>query len=514
MAVNHVLSAIKPDHLKARLSEDLEFAHYDLRKNFEGFFAHAVKVAEAFQIMDNGRKTDGGRSQSQISMTQARGGGSESGQATSQVKKESKTVSKPKKEPPLCPFHVCCSENPAARHYIRDCHKSSQAEKEKMFAKLKADKERDAPAFSTRSKKEESNTKPVTSEPRPAGNVGRLADDRDIPDPRPTCKVAIADGLSSLDITGRCDDGSDDTLASRKVAEAAVIDVIGRIAKINPVELSVALKKGVDAYKCRFSRAWTVPRTTMHLPSGKLAMMNLSFLVAEGELACENIIIGRSVLGHLSIDTAMLLDRNRQLLDDTDCSAVGNPTVLTGAVFVSRVMTARSNSIPNELLSDPNICKLDPARPRAVFDYQWIEDDPFPNPTLLDMVDSDQSVEVHLEVEATLERSKAAGIPDDSCERLTKMIKANTDVFRTKLLSGPPVDLMPLRIELMDNAAPTKVRLRNARPRHRLVEKGMAYRFLDALYFSSLMPETSPAPASQEMHTLRTRGALVRPGNI
>lgn len=360
--------------------------------------------------MDDGRKTDGGRSQSQISMTQARGGGSESGQATSQVKKESKTVSKPKKEPPLCPFHVCCSENPPARHYIRDCHKSSQAEKEKMFAKLKADKERDAPAFSTRSKKEESNTKPVKSEPRPAGNVGRLADDRDIPDPRPTCKVAIADGLSSLDITGRCDDGSDDTVASRKVAEAAVIDVIGRIAKINPVELSVALKKGVDAYKFRFSRAWTVPRTTMHLPSGKLAMMNLSFLVAEGELACENIIIGRSVLEHLSIDTAMLLDRNRQLLDDTDCSAVGNPTVLTGAVFVSRVMTARSNSIPNELLSDPNICKLDPARPRAVFDYQWIEDDPFPNPTLLDMVDSDQSVEVHLEVEATLERSKAAGI--------------------------------------------------------------------------------------------------------
>ena len=55
VAVQHVLSAINPTTLRTRLSEDLEFSQYNLRKDFRGFMNHAIKLAEAFQLLDSGR---------------------------------------------------------------------------------------------------------------------------------------------------------------------------------------------------------------------------------------------------------------------------------------------------------------------------------------------------------------------------------------------------------------------------------------------------------------------------
>lgn len=57
-------------------------------------------------------------------------------------------------------------------------------------------------------------------------------------------------------------------------------------------------------------------------------------------------------------------------------------------------MTARANCIPNYCVSDDDYSKPDPARPRSEYRYHNIEDDPFPNPTLLEMVYYDQSKEV------------------------------------------------------------------------------------------------------------------------
>lgn len=53
IAVYHVLSAICPELLRVRLESDLEQSHYDLRKDFEGFMYHSIKLSEAFQLVDN-----------------------------------------------------------------------------------------------------------------------------------------------------------------------------------------------------------------------------------------------------------------------------------------------------------------------------------------------------------------------------------------------------------------------------------------------------------------------------
>ncbi len=55
VAVHYILDAIRPEHLQSRLREDLNFSHYHLKKKFKGFMAHAIKLAEAFQLVNSGR---------------------------------------------------------------------------------------------------------------------------------------------------------------------------------------------------------------------------------------------------------------------------------------------------------------------------------------------------------------------------------------------------------------------------------------------------------------------------
>lgn len=54
VAVQHGLSAISPASLGDRLQSDLAFSYHPLRKYFKVFLKHAVKLAEAFQLVDSG----------------------------------------------------------------------------------------------------------------------------------------------------------------------------------------------------------------------------------------------------------------------------------------------------------------------------------------------------------------------------------------------------------------------------------------------------------------------------
>lgn len=52
-AVHHVLSAIQPSKLRNRLHSDIQFAHHELRKNFQKFFTYARNVSDAFVLVDS-----------------------------------------------------------------------------------------------------------------------------------------------------------------------------------------------------------------------------------------------------------------------------------------------------------------------------------------------------------------------------------------------------------------------------------------------------------------------------
>ncbi len=71
---------------------------------------------------------------------------------------------------------------------------------------------------------------------------------------------------------------------------------------MGPVTLIVALKKDSGAHEFTFSRFWVVPRTILKLASGKLGIMNISFIAADEELAAESILIGHPVVQHMRID--------------------------------------------------------------------------------------------------------------------------------------------------------------------------------------------------------------------
>lgn len=469
--------------LQQRLSDDLDLSQYSLRKDFKGFMRHAVKLADAFQLVDNGRR----RGQNQgprRNRTDKRGdGGSSSSKSDSSGKKPAvqKTA---KREAPPCPFVEC--KKIGERHWINDCGKSNEHEKSAMRAKIAADKIRDGPSRSTRSQAGKGNNKA-------SGTSARLTSDK-VSNPTSThgdpCDVTVQDGNASIQSIGRCDDGSDDSIASPKLAKQAVAEGIGRMRKIAPVNLQVALRKTEHAETFSFSRIWTVPRTVLHLSSGQLALLNLSYLVADDDLASESLLIGRPILAHLQVDTRTLLEQNRAVLNGADCSSIGNPTAPTRGGFVSRIMLARINRIVDH--------------PRANYYMAQTEEDPFPDPSLLDPLDSEQHDDVLGAVHDMIERSKSNGLPDQYHDRLEKMVYSHLDVFRTGLSSGPAAKLPPLQIALTPDAKPVKVRLRNYSQEQReflrtfvatLLEKGMVYRNPTAPWAAAPLLVPKPGPA-------------------
>lgn len=54
IAMDHVISVIKPQNLHNSVTGDLPFAKYELRKDFNCFLKHIIRLAEAFKIVDSG----------------------------------------------------------------------------------------------------------------------------------------------------------------------------------------------------------------------------------------------------------------------------------------------------------------------------------------------------------------------------------------------------------------------------------------------------------------------------
>ena len=471
IAVRHVLSAIKPKQLKSRLEDDFRLSHANLKSDFPGFMKHAIELSVAFEKIDSGPPKSRQSEKDSEKPKKDNSSGSRTGSSSSKagVKSDGK---RDKKQPPgPCPLPKCKGKN--RLHWISDCTESTDAEKKKFREELAAQKASDGPSKSTRGQKAEAAAA--------AKSVGRLKDGKSNADgnnDNPSCRMTVQDIRTSLDIIGRCDDGSDETLASKEVAEKATLQGIGKLESIETVRLEVALKKEGQKATFPFSRAWTVPTTVLHLSSGRLALKNIKFLVADDDdaLACEDLLIGLPVLKHLRVDTKTLLEDNIKTLDGTDCSLTDQVRDKTGKL--GRLMSARFNGQDNFNEPPPS------NRPKVNYNTARNEEDPFPDPSLLDPIDADQHEDICKAVDNLEKTAREKGLADVYESNLKGILRDHMDIFRTSFSAGPPAKLPPLKIELMPNAKPVRVRLRKYSQGQRdflsdfvkdLVAHGMAY---------------------------------------
>lgn len=136
----------------------------------------------------------------------------------------------------------------------------------------------------------------------------------------------------------------------------------------------------------------------MELSSGRMAFNNISFLISDAALASEDLLIGLPVLEHLGIDFRTLLERNRAQIDGTDFSTVPLHTENNMCGSIGRLMIANLEWIddrhvevddPDYLAPDDKSTStstdLDPGRPRRNYFSNRFDDDPFPNPNMMEL---------------------------------------------------------------------------------------------------------------------------------
>lgn len=463
LAVSHVLSAIRPVTLKERLESDLGFSQHALKKDFHGFLKHAVKLSEAFQLVDSGprrrpRKEDKQR---------------RSGNPDKPPRTDPPVGSE--RELPLCLYEPC--RRKGIRHLLRNCPDCPHDEKNRLRRELAEKKAATGPAHSTRSKTARNQDQQTNATQTKTPVTGKISHAHS----QPGCEIVLKDDTASHNCHGRCDDGSDESLVSPRVAEAATIKGIGKMRKIEPVIVQVALRKGENAETFTFSRQWTVPRLVLQLSAGPLALLNVTMLVADAELADEDILIGRPVLAHLGIDSRTMLEAKRSTLHETDCKKVRRNATTDSRI--GRILIARIKGVNNPELSlpdtgvkqtsawdnkQPNLegteqtptqcTPLD--RPRSNYFGNRADVDPFPNPNLIDLPDADQKPAIKHAVEQMLTDALAQGFPRARFDDLRKLVLVRINVFRTTFSKGEPAKIPPLELHLKANAKPVQVKLR------------------------------------------------------
>lgn len=210
---------------------------------------------------------------------------------------------------------------PGIRHRLRDCRACPEVEKKAHLEQRVKELAKDGPLKtkhghgSQKGKLESQKTVPKSQDPPKTGHLQTPPFVTD----KANCNMILSDESTALNVIDRCEDGSDYSLAYLRVAESSVLRGIGKIKWTDTVKIQVALRQGDSAQTFKFLYTWSIPRTVLILSSERLALRNISFLVADDNLACEDILIGCPVLQHIRIDSKTLLNSNYCALDGTDC---------------------------------------------------------------------------------------------------------------------------------------------------------------------------------------------------
>lgn len=160
---------------------------------------------------------------------------------------------------------------------------------------------------------------------------------------------------------------------------------------MNPVAVHMALKDKSKAQIFTYSKEWTAPLPLLNLSVRPLAFLNVSFLVADSELAENDTPKGQPVLKQFGIDLKMMLENNCAQLNERDCwGAVGNDIASStvGRTLISRIKKVKSNVVNNEIDERDNTKTSPdrtPQRPRPDYYFDKAFVSPAPSPFLIDL---------------------------------------------------------------------------------------------------------------------------------
>ena len=124
-------------------------------------------------------------------------------------------------------------------------------------------------------------------------------------------------------------------------------------------------------------------------------------------------------------------------------------------------MIACLNRIREDKIFSDSDNNLPSDRLRVSFNTARTDEDLIPDPSILDLVDTEKRGEIRTAVETMNNTASDNGLPPEHNKVLEEHVGTHIDMFRTSFSAGPPARIKPLRIALTPDARPVKVRLRN-----------------------------------------------------
>lgn len=258
------------------------------------------------------------------------------------------------------------------RHLLKYCRTYHSEERRKLYANRPEGVTRDGLARNNRSR-----TTPTSALMYMKSAAGRFNQPVSVFNSS-ICPIKVWDGPATYAEMERCDDSSDESFVSPSLVQTVIVKVIGIMASIAPMKIHVTLKKTGSPATSSFSCTWHVPRLLFKLAARQMALINIIFLVADNDTACEDLLIGLPVLRHLGIGSSTLLQQKWSSLDCTDCAGIGgHPTPNTAGQLGRLIVSQMQRDRDAPLQGKPR------DRPRSNYYDNQHTADSFPDPFLI-----------------------------------------------------------------------------------------------------------------------------------
>jgi hypothetical protein len=472
--VQHIVSATRPAELQKRVRDDLTFSKKSLKKDLKGLYKHLAELAEHCEAFVSatskpshrsevvgyeGNPSPGHGPKGTVAGIKWSSGAGTKNDRSSQSAPAAQTSAIPssnkQKEKPLCLNSSVCKE----RHYLRHCPATSEADKDSLLAKYRAEQIAAGTARETRSA---SKTAVL-----PARRLGIAIPSSPIETHQhPIETHAPPDGRfvatfpCGYTIPYLPDNGSDDNILPRAVLEAQErAGMFVKTLRQEPVELSLAVQvPGLNVQSTLRMQS----SVTSKLLSGPLRLNAVNWHVAEHDM--EEIILGRPLLAALGLDVVRHLDGVREQFDNNDFSDVPSAC---GSGRLSRLMLQRDAATPNPPLPDAvrQSTRVAQVIPDAAFAAEFVvrhgdaDHDPVDLPTALPALCNTQADEDSA-LEALVTQARVNGLSESNFITLNTLVLEFRDIWRIDMGNDPPAKVRAMVTNIEPGSAPVRVRVR------------------------------------------------------